>query len=234
MELYSNFASHYDAIFPVNEKTVTFLQQHFAKGILLDLGCATGGYVAELSALGYSTKGLDLDANMITEAKKKHPHIDANFYVSDLLNFDSTLRYQGIFCIGNTLVHLSDESSVRHLFRRIYHALEENGTLILQIVNYDRILDKKIESLPTIEMNGRRFERLYRHESDTIVFQTVLTYQKERYEAETILMPLSSQQLVGFLQHIGFSDIQCFGGFDGSPYHRLSSFSLVVVAKKEE
>jgi SAM-dependent methyltransferase len=233
VELYQNFAMHYDSIFPVSGKTVDFLHQHFETGVLLDLGCATGGYVAELTSLGYATKGLDLDPTMIEVAKNKHPDIASHFYVSNLVDFDTTIHYHGMFCIGNTLVHLPNESSMLKFFQRVYHALEDHGTFILQIVNYDRILSKKIEALPTIELNGRRFERSYRHENKKIVFQTVLSYQEERYEAETILLPLQSNHLLRLLQQAGFSYLECYGGFDGAIFQPFSSFALVVVASKE-
>ena len=47
---------------------------------ILDLGCGTGDLAKKLDDLGVNVVGVDNSENMITEARKKYPHI--SFYGS--------------------------------------------------------------------------------------------------------------------------------------------------------
>jgi len=119
--------------------------------------------------------------------------------------------------------------------------LYDNGSLILQIINYDRILDKKITSLPEIknEAEGISFTReyMYKPEKGLIDFNTKLTVQKDMaekrvFENSVELFPLRSGELLKILEKCGFASIKFFGDFESNPYIPEDSFMIVVHAKK--
>lgn len=102
-------------------------------------------------------EAIDFDTQMINYALKKHSNVQ--FKVMDMKNIE---RYHdGIYCIGNTLVHLDDETEIKNMVEKFYHCLNENGTLVIQIVNYDRILKNHIETLPLIKNDKVEFIRHY-------------------------------------------------------------------------
>jgi len=234
MSLYHDFASHYDFIFPTDETTLSFLQHSFRLGEILDLGCATGGYALSLSTLGYAVDGIDLDERMISIAKSKaaDTFLDVRFRLEDMLQLDAKDRYEGIYCIGNTLVHLPNIHSIEKMLQLMYHALRDGGTAIVQIVNYDRILDQHIEHLPAIEHAGRLFQRRYSWRDSSLLFQSKLTYESELYQGETPLLPLCSQELLNRFKAVGFEDLEWFGDFDRERFDPATSFAFVVKAKK--
>lgn len=234
LSLYNDFAIHYDSIFPTDDTTIAFLQSQFRRKRLLDLGCATGGYALALTDLGYQVDGIDLDYRMIAIAKSKtteSSHYPA-FSVGNMLDLSVQETYDGIYCIGNTLVHLPDMSHIQLMLKSIFQSLVSKGVAVVQIVNYDRILNRHIEKLTTITNAGRQFERKYVFQDHGLVFQTVLTYQNERYSAETPLVPLCSQELWEAFLSAGFVEIERFGDFDCTAFDSFTSFALVLVAKK--
>jgi len=93
------------------------LGKHFAKGEkILDMACGSGEYTIGLSKLNYDVTGIDLEEEMISKAqeKAKENGLALEFKLGDMLNTDAIFEantFGGIFCIGNSLVHLinSDE-----------------------------------------------------------------------------------------------------------------------------
>lgn len=232
MALYNHFSNHYDRIFPVKEMTVAFLSKHMLAGRVLDLGCATGGYVSALTNKQFHVFGIDLDAAMIEQAKEKYPEISTMFSTGNMCHFETKLPYQAIYCIGNTLVHLPDSQTILLLLKRIYRTLEENGTCILQIVNYERIRRHSLSGLPTISQDGITFKRSYQSMDGYIDFSTELIVDKQSYVDHTRLLPLERNDLEALLIKAGFSKLQWYGGFDESSYDGDQSMACIVVAKK--
>ncbi|MDD3477873.1 MAG: class I SAM-dependent methyltransferase [Candidatus Izemoplasmatales bacterium] len=234
MMLYEEFAQHYDEIFPLDERTFSFLESHMLKGKTLDLGCGTGEYALALSRLGYDVLGIDIDQKMIDVALEKTKKLSllARFLKGNCLDVVYKNQFQNVYCIGNTLVHLDGEIQMRQSLARIYDALKPGGTLILQIVNYDKILDEQITQLPTIKKPGISFERNYVFDGDKIRFETVLTIGKESIPATTILTPIRKKPLVDLLASVGFQDIKATDDFTEKPFKSKDSHRLVLTMKK--
>lgn len=225
--MYNNYAKYFDLIFPANKTTVDFLDTHLSGNKILDIGCGSGEYAIALYSRGYDMTGIDLDAEMIKYAKLKKEHI--NFKVENMLEMD-TMKYDSLYCIGNTLVHLPTREDIQIFLNSCYSKLE-NGNLILQIINYERILDHNITSLPTIENQRITFERNYNIGKEKVSFSTVLTTPEETYSDSVELLPIQKDELEMMLETAGFTSIQSYAGFADKPYHK-DSYALVVVASK--
>lgn len=159
--LYTSIAPWYDRIFPVDPDTADFLAAGLRPGArVLDLACGTGGYAKALAARGNAVEACDLDAAMIDLAAAGSP--GASFRVLDMREapaFFAGSRFDLAFCIGNSLVHLPDGAAVAALLAGLRPLLSPAGSLILQVVNYDRILDGGIDELPAIRRPGLEFVR---------------------------------------------------------------------------
>lgn len=230
MSLYHDFADHYDSIFPTDPETVDFLARSFGKGRIYDLGCATGGYVLALRKRGFRADGIDLDEAMIRIARNHAQAVGspASFGVADIRSLSANALYQGVYCIGNTLPHLTDEQDIRELVRKMYFSLSDGGCAVIQTVNYDRILDQNVTVLPTIKNAGRTFTRNYQKEGGILRFRTVLTYQEEIYRGDVPLFPLRARTLEAAMTSAGFRQVVLYGDFDERPFDPKTSFALVA------
>lgn len=242
MSFYSELCKVYDIVFPKDEEVVTFLEGQLKKqGNVLDLACGTGNYSIALGEKGHKVIGIDLDEEMIKLANKKNKNSNVTFYAIDMKNFKeiNNEKYNLIFCIGNSLVHLSNTNEILDLLKNAYLKLEDKGKLIIQIINYDRILEKDIAALPTIDRKDKdvKFIRDYSYSQskDILYFNTELIIsssgKEEIYKNSVPLLPLKSQKIIDLVKTAGFSEIKSYGSFNKEAYNK-DSYVLIVEATK--
>jgi ubiquinone/menaquinone biosynthesis C-methylase UbiE len=242
MKFYNELSKVYDVVFPKSEDTLKFLLSGLkTNSKVLDLACGTGTYSVALAQKGHRVEGLDLDEDMIKLARSKGG-LYANFVVGDMTKFKESFpkeKYDLIFCIGNSLVHLKNKERIDKFIKDIYEGLNPNGTIVIQIVNYDRILRNDVKSLPTIDKSdkGVKFVRNYEYNKDEekIDFITELSVTKgeiiEKFENTVSLVPLQKDELVSMFEKAGFKNIDIYGGFCKEEFED-TSFALVIRAEK--
>lgn len=234
MKLYNNFAAYYDKIFPRNPKVIQFMDQVFKQGHILDIACGTGEYSISLAHLKYKVTGLDLSDQMIQYAKSKAitEQVDVEFRVQNMLDIDEIAQYEGIICIGNSLVHLDSEAEIKQALDRMYQALKPEGSVVIQVINYDLILEKKLPGLSTVTNQEYSFYRNYEFDGSKIHFKTRLTDGLRVFIDETLLFPLKYESLIQLLKNAGFKDLKTVGGFSHDSFDLKQDITYVVTAKK--
>ncbi|HBW14427.1 MAG TPA: class I SAM-dependent methyltransferase [Proteiniclasticum sp.] len=241
MKFYEILEKHYDFIFPFQKSTYDFIRDGLnPQDKVLDVACGTGTYTIALRKEGILSCGLDLEESMIRIAEKKAEEqgIQGDFIVSNMLDMD--LVHEGglrrIFIIGNSLVHLNSMDQIKNFITTAYSLLHDEGDLMIQIINYDRILKENIDHLPTIHVPdiGLTFKRNYKYDAEAhlIDFSSQLSVHGETEEASVQLFPLKKEELVHLLMEVGFEEIHLYGSFKKEPYTE-SSTPLIVVAKKK-
>jgi glycine/sarcosine N-methyltransferase len=241
MSFYDEIAEYYDLIFPLNRAQIDFvkscIERPYQGKRLLDVGCGTGDLAIELAAEGFEMVAIDSDPEMLLRADRKAQG-SVTFQRLDMRGLASfTPRsFDGILCFGNTLVHLTDLSDIESFCIQAKGLLGKGGRLLLQILNYDHILDHHIKALPLIENDTIRFERFYEHEarSGLIGFRTKLTVKGTGREIdnEILLYPLRRGAFEEMLRKAGFTRISVYGDFDRKEL-RPDSLPLVVEASAE-
>lgn len=241
MRFYEILEKHYDFIFPFQNSTYDFIRDGLnPQDKVLDVACGTGTYTIALRKEGILSCGLDLEESMIRMAEKKAEEqgLQGDFIVSNMLDMD--LVHEGglrrIFIIGNSLVHLNSLDQIKNFITTAYSLLHDEGDLMIQIINYDRILKENIDHLPTIHVPdiGLTFKRNYKYDAEAhlIDFSSQLSVHGETEEASVQLFPLKKEELVHLLMEVGFEEIHLYGSFKEEPYTE-SSTPLIVVAKKK-
>jgi ubiquinone/menaquinone biosynthesis C-methylase UbiE len=241
MKFYKELSKVYDIVFQKDEDTLKFLLKGLkVNSKILDLACGTGTYSIALAQKGHRVDGIDLGEEMIKLAKGKGG-VFANFVVGDMTKLSDNFpdeRYDMVFCIGNSIVHLKNKEKIEQLILEIYKFLNYDGSIIIQIVNFDRVIAKQITALPTIDRSdkGVKFIRNYNlNEEGKIDFQTELIVKKdegvENFLNSVPLVPLQSYELIAMLEKAGFQDIDIYGGFKEEEFNE-DSFALVVKAIK--
>jgi SAM-dependent methyltransferase len=249
MDFYESISAYYDHIFPVDAQAVRFLAARARAGSrVLDLACGTGGHAVELARLGHRVTGVDLDAAMIRLAQAKAAAAMAggkggpHFQVLDMREAGKSLPagYGLVYCVGNSLVHLESEQAIGEALADWRGLLEPGGNLVVQILNYDRIVARHVVELPTLvsENPPLRFVRRYDHSAgDRVVqFRTELTVREaggERTVSNTVpLCIVSKEALERLAREAGFRHLEVFGGFGGEPLGP-DSLPLILCARPE-
>ena len=239
MGFYEELSKYYDIVFPLGQPQLKFIRERLqGKEDILDLAAGTGNYSIALAKEGYKVVAVDLDEEMVKKINVKNEREGTKVrpYALDMkeihvLGSDS---FDAVICIGNSLVHLENIEEIRDSLHKMYKLLRHLGMIVLQIVNYDRILKYDVKELPLIDRkeSGVKFIRNYGLEEGKILFKTKLIVNNNKtYDNCIKLYPLESKDLVNLLQEIGFKDIRLYGGFDEKPY-TIDSFPLVVEAYK--
>ena len=238
---YGSIAGYYAGIFSLDPFQVKCVEKELesAEGkTFLDVGCGTGELAFSLAEKGALGTAIDLNDAMLSEARNNRGHSNIVYRKANMLHIARLFgrsKFDGVICLGNTLVHLMNPMQMRDFFSGVLTVLKPGGVFILQLLNYDYIFKAGIDSLPLIETENVRFERTYRFVPGTreIRFHTTLTVKAtgEVIENETDLLGISSNDLVQMMDVAGLKNIQRFAGFDESPFtgdHIL----LVITSRK--
>jgi glycine/sarcosine N-methyltransferase len=241
MAFYKSIAAWYDEIFPFTPLQVTFLEKQLGSlsgKEILDVGCGTGNLSIALGAKGVRVTGIDLDEQMLdiaTAKSGKHPNL--NFKAVNMLKIDEMFRpasLDAVICFGNTLVHLLKPGEIYSFFSQCERILKPDGMLLIQIINYDHILDNGLEGLPTIQSDKIKFERIYelREQDELINFKTILTIKEtdEIIRNSVPLLPIRRDFINKLLAEAGFGQASYYSSFDSTPL-LPGTFPLIIAAE---
>jgi 2-polyprenyl-3-methyl-5-hydroxy-6-metoxy-1,4-benzoquinol methylase len=238
MNLYDSLANYYNDIFPLDNKRVEFIRSSLEKnkGKILDLGCATGELACALAQAGYLVTGLDLNARMISLAQQQSQTqgLSIDWYVADMLQFMEKAQdqYEAILCFGNTLPHLASLTDVQNFFNLSYQRLSADGILLIQILNYDKILNEQKAPFPVIETANVVFEREY-HFAEHITFNISLQDKTSGkiYKDTTTLLPILKKQMAESAAQAGFRTLNAYADYQFK-YSDLSEWSTLYELRK--
>ncbi|MEH7391299.1 class I SAM-dependent methyltransferase [Bacillus sp. JJ1474] len=242
MSFYKVLSQYYDDLFPSNPAQLEFIKAAANKKIkLLDIAAGAGNQAIELAKAGYHVTAVDLDEKMVEKVEQKlmDHHLNLSSLKLDMRNIDHfhDRSFDAAICIGNSIVHLESFEEISMSIKKIWNVLSEDGVLIIQTVNYDRILQHHITDLPLIELpyKGVTFKRTYDHFENKIKFNGAITINQgagiQTFSNSVELYPLTSNELNESLKMAGFGRVQLFGDFKGSAY-TTESPALIGIAYK--
>ena len=243
MTFYSDISVVYDDLFPVSPDQRALLDSLEGGGTVrsvTDCGCGTGAQLLSFAVTGLACLGFDPSPSLIAIARRKlatYPRARAEVGVfadlPRLTSFPSDL----LMCLGNSLVHVPQEEAARFLSDAA-KVLNPGGTILLQILNYERLRKTGVTDLPLIRAVEEtvEFRRRYEWESDRKVrFQTTLrlpTAEGPRIlRNELPLFPVYPDELWEMLLRGGFADIRFHGDFARTEFSPESE-ALVCLARK--
>ena len=105
-EVYASIDKDYSSEADKAHKIIQKYKQSKGK-LLLDVACGTGAHAGPLHK-HYKVEGLDLDPEMLSVARGKHPKI--KFHQGDMTNFDLSRQFDVIVCL--VLLGMSKQNRV--------------------------------------------------------------------------------------------------------------------------
>ncbi|GAB1482502.1 class I SAM-dependent methyltransferase [Treponema sp.] len=236
--LYDNLIEYYDEIFPVELEQVSLIKE-LSKSLdyprVLYIGSATGSFALALAKEGMDLTGIDQNAAMVQSACRRNPEprTNARFFCMSMMEIGNSFPQESfdmVLCLANAIVHLDGLESVSAFLRQSRSLIRPGGALLVQFINYDRILNEGMNGLPTIETTRARFEREYRQRDDgRISFESSLFSSSGQlvFRERLALYPLRPLEFVELARSAGFSSVELYDDFTGSP---LQGKTLGVLA----
>jgi len=220
MSFYSDFAAHYERIFPFREAVLSYLVERLPRSParILDAGCGPGHYCGHLVGVGLEAVGLDLDADMISAARAKYP--DAEFHHLDLA--DAAILpgfFDGALCLGNVAAHL-DRDRLGQTLSALQEKMPAGAPWLVQTVNWDALLDRGHYVFPDRDLDGVVFQREYLEITDrSLIFRTRLIENgRTLFTGEETLYPQRAADSQALHADLGFDLVSHHADFEGTAF----------------
>jgi len=231
------------------EREWTFLAPPFASlpsKRLLDLGCGTGEHARYFAEKGFEVVGVDASETMLERAKEDGVPAGVQFLYGDLLHVEQVVAgtFGGAVCLGNTLAHIMDQDALTQLFKGVRAVLLPGAPLVIQVLNYERLVHTGQRCLPLTfiqdEDGEAIFLRVMTHHADGSVTFTpsLLRYRTDGEPALEVItshnVPLrgwKKAEMEAALEAAGFTVRELYGTMAAVPYADHDSTDLVVIAR---
>jgi SAM-dependent methyltransferase len=213
---------------------------------VLDAACGTGMHAVALARQGYRVAGADISPEMIARARANAvaAGVDVRFEVAGFGELSARFGgdFDAVLCLGNSLPHVLTPSALRAALADFAACLRPGGVLLVQNLNYDRILARRERWMePQARREGERewlFLRFYDFDPDGLLtFHVIRLYRSggpwEQRVMSTRLWPLRRAELVAALEGAGFARITLWGDMQGALFQPEESPNLVIGAWKE-
>lgn len=244
MDLYQILAEQYSQIFPSSQQKLEFVEALLLQRKILnilDIGCASGEFAIQLASDRRNITGIDLDLHMIEEAKSQitaDTPGSVEFLTTEMVKFLQEIEagsFDAIVCMGNTIAYLDGEAGLARFLDSSYHALVDNGRLILQILNYSNPDIGSGFKFLQLESPKFLFNRSYGelNSQSGLQFQTTV-YDKATGEVHSDIhthYPFTVTQIEELAVRSGFSRVQIYGGYDKKKLEAGDFFVLMVAGK---
>ena len=211
---------------------------------VLDCSCGTGRHALLFSRNGYSVRGSDIDEGMITLARENASEAGEHVLFtraafSELARRFEDERFDAVLSTGNSLGQLDDFHELNTALKNMASLLAPGGILILHILNYARLIEKKVEHLPVrhtrTEEGERFFLKTFRYAEPWILveFHDIEGCEGEwsRHDHTGKLLPILPSHLRRAIEETGLAVEGEFGDYSFSPFDIKESRDYITVSK---
>jgi SAM-dependent methyltransferase len=247
MDFYEGLSATYDRMTRFEsrldrEKTIlrTWVDR-YGLGSVLDAACGTGLHVIALRKLGITAIGTDISAPMIQKALEnaKANSVDAEFVMAGMTDLRDAVEteFDAVFCLGNSIPHLLSNRDLIGAFESFAGILKPGGLLLLQLLNYERILASRNRIVGNHSDGNLEFVRFYDFHDPLIRFNILVIDHSSKPNSHrlhsTELYPYTCKELTDALSDMSFTDVEIFGSMNRDEFDPSESTDLVISARRE-
>lgn len=219
---------------------------------VVDLGCGTGEHVRFLAQQGYRSVGIDVSAAQIEKAREYEGESGDNgprFIEGDMLDLPEleSGRSAAALCLGNVLPYM-EPTELEPRLRAIARTLLPDGRLIVQLLNYARIVEQGVRHLPLNFRPDPESEEgeivwvrlMHAVEPGYVVFYPITLRTRPGADPPVVieaarevrLRAWTWPELQTLLRRCGFEPLHAFGDMQRTPYDPSTSNDLIFVAAR--
>ncbi|MEU6761736.1 methyltransferase domain-containing protein [Streptomyces sp. NPDC046853] len=197
---------------------------------VLDLCCGPGLYLVPLVRRGYEVTGVDLSPELLKRAQAvcEGAAVDVRLIRADMLTHVEPESYDVVLNVFTSFGYFDDPRDNFRVLRNARESLAPGGQLLVDVMGKE-VLAGWIGRPQIVELDGA-----YVVQRDTVLdswtrLRTDWTLVRDGIAREASITSFlySAAELRGLFEDAGFTDVECFGGFDGAPYDHHSKRLIV-------
>ncbi len=221
-------------------KQVKFIKNTLKpEGLILDLACGTGRHTIPLSEEGYGVVGLDISRKLLKIAKSRQSSIQLVRADMRHLPFKSA-AFVAAVSMDASFGYLPTEEEDMQSLRELREALKQNGTIIVDVFNRERLL-KKYSAKPSANSKPREYPSFYLSQKRTVDENGEklcdLWVICDKVDGKTrsfrhIARLYTFERLQKLLEKAGFAVKQVYGDYEGQQFSPDSNRLILVANAK--
>jgi glycine/sarcosine N-methyltransferase len=240
---YNSVSDYYDKM--INFNSALQKRKELLKGCVTpqitnvaDVGCGTGVDSISLSLLGLNVTSFDPSSKMIKTAKAnselQKQTIEFYNFAADEIPKSFYNKFDLVVSLGNTLANIPF-SKIEKSVNRIFRMLKKDGNVLIQILNYEKILKKKERIVNITKKDDAYFIRFYDFGEKDLTFN-ILRFNTDNITKKelisTKIFPYKSNEIKTIFKTAGFTGIELYGSLEKNQFDSKTSNDLILFAKK--
>jgi len=236
-DFYDDMTGYNEEFEPARKSLDVFLKKHPSKRIL-DSACGTGIYAIAAAKIGLTAVGTDLSEKMIDKAKinSTRENVSVEWITGDIRNLDEAGigKFDTILCMGNSIPHFLSSDDLRDTFRVWKTLLNPGGVLVVEFLNYRKILERNERVIYVNRKNDKEYIRFYDFiDSQSLKFNILELEWKGEEAANQLfsmqLHPYFSEEITAIAEENGFNTDGVFADLTMSPFDARDSGIVLIV-----
>ena len=207
------------------QEELSFYLSFAEKGMkILEPLCGSGRFLIPFLERGFDISGIDLSAEMLAKLNEKAPN--AKVFQKDILEYDSTEKYDYIFISSGSVSLFTDMDLCKKILHKMKYLLKKDGRFIFAV---DTIADKcpnnsdyktsisvKTKEGYELILKGKNYydEKTHTQYSPSIyeLYDGAKLLQQEKMDFQTHLYELG--EIEPYLREIGFTKLNVYSSYD--------------------
>lgn len=207
------------------QEELSFYLSFAEKGMkILEPLCGSGRFLIPFLERGFDISGIDLSAEMLAKLNEKAPN--AKVFQKDILEYDSTEKYDYIFISSGSVSLFTDMDLCKKILHKMKDLLKKDGRFIFAV---DAIADKcpnnsdyktsisvKTKEGYELILKGKNYydEKTHTQYSPSIyeLYDGAKLLQQEKMDFQTHLYELG--EIEPYLREIGFTKLNVYSSYD--------------------
>lgn len=207
------------------QEELSFYLSFAEKGMkILEPLCGSGRFLIPFLERGFDISGIDLSAEMLAKLNEKAPN--AKVFQKDILEYDSTEKYDYIFISSGSVSLFTDMDLCKKILHKMKDLLKKDDRFIFAV---DTIADKcpnnsdyktsisvKTKEGYELILKGKNYydEKTHTQYSPSIyeLYDGAKLLQQEKMDFQTHLYELG--EIEPYLREIGFTKLNVYSSYD--------------------
>ncbi|QIQ06594.1 class I SAM-dependent methyltransferase [Streptomyces liangshanensis] len=203
---------------------------------VLDLCCGPGLFLLPLARRGYAVTGVDLSPSLLDRAAGvcAEAEVDVRLVRADMLAYADPGSFDVVLNVFTSFGYFDDPEDNLQVLRNAWTSLAPGGRLLVDVMGKE-VLAGWIGRPQAVDLP----DGAYVVQRDVVLDSwrrlrtdwTLVRGTTARTASITSFL-YSGAELHDLFVAAGFSDVECFGGFDGSPYDQRSRRLIIRGTRK--